>query len=150
MFSRFVANRNRVSHLIQGLLDVNERILLYGDKTHQKPEQELQDSSWLKLKTWFGSVPKQEQTHLTDDWSLFVKHKGLVGTIRENLIDPRFTSAYTDTRSLLQLAVDLEAQHGEHHAFDATPPIYLTVSFSGIVDEPADGDEIHHVCMMHS
>ena len=58
MFSRFVANRNRVSHLIQGLLDVNERILVYGDKTHQKSEQELQDSSWLKLKTWFESVPK--------------------------------------------------------------------------------------------
>ena len=41
MFERFTANRHRVSHLIKELLDVNERILVYGDKTHQKPEAEL-------------------------------------------------------------------------------------------------------------
>ena len=83
MFKRFTANRHRVSHLIKGLLDVIERILIYGDKSHQKPEAELLAATWLKLKTWYGSVPKDEQTALTDEWALFVKQKSLLGTTRE-------------------------------------------------------------------
>ena len=78
-------------------------------------------------------------TAVTDDWSLYVKQKSLLGTSRQDYIEPRFLSAYTDLRSLLQLAVDLEAQHAQHHSLDKSPPLFLTVAFSGIVDRPAEG-----------
>ena len=63
-------------------------------------------------------MPKDEQTALTDEWALFVKQKPLLGTTRKNFIDPRFTEAYSDLRSLMQLAVNLEAQHDHHHALN--------------------------------
>ena len=107
-----------MSRLIKGLLGANERILVYGDKSHQKSEAELLAATWLKLKIWYGSVPKDEQTALTDEWALFVNRKPLLGTTRKNFIDPRFAEAYSDLRSLMRLAVDLEAQHDQHHALD--------------------------------
>ena len=119
-------------------------------QTHQKPEAELLAATWVKLKAWYGSVPKDEQTALTDEWALFVKQKSLLGTTRENFIDPRFTEAYSDLRSLMQLAVDLEAQHDQHHVLDKKPPIFPTVAFSGIVDEPADYEEIGYVAHARS
>ena len=108
MFKRFTTNRHRVSHRIKGLLDVNERILVYGDKTHQKSEAELLAKTWLKLKTWYGSVPKYKQTALADEWALFVKQKPLLGTTRENFIDPRFTEAYSDAGSVVECRVGAE------------------------------------------
>ena len=95
-------------------------------------------------------MPKDEQNALTDEWALFVKQKSLLGTTLKNFIDPRFTEAYSDLRSLIQLAVDLEARHDQHHTLDKKPPIFLTFVLSGIVDEPADSEEIKYVTQEQS
>ena len=50
MLSKFDAPRHRLSHLIQGVLDVNARILQYGPAADTEPEDQLLKRVWLKLK----------------------------------------------------------------------------------------------------
>ena len=90
MMQRYDATAHRISHLIQGLLDVNEKILVYGDESHQRAEGDLHKALLLKLRVWYRSVPKHEETPLSDDWSKFVTQLRLLGTRNESKIDDQY------------------------------------------------------------
>ena len=58
MLNKFGAPRHRLSYLIQGMLDVDARILQYGSASDTEPEDQLlKRKFWLKLKIWYRSVP---------------------------------------------------------------------------------------------
>ena len=148
MLSRYDATRHRISHLIQGLLDVNSKILEYGDSSNQRPESDLHKSLLLKLKVWYSSVPKDQETALSDEYTSFVKQLKHMGTRHESKIDDMYKPAMLDLHALLQLSVDLEAEHQATVMLPTNPPHFFTVDYSGINDEPSqqDGDtrlELH-------
>jgi len=140
MLQRYDATCHRLSHLIQGLLDVNAKILEYGDSSHQRAESDLHKSLLLKLKVWYRSVPKEQETALSDEWSSFVKQLAFVGTRHDHKIDDMYKPAMLELHALLQLAVDLEAEHESTVSLPVHPPVYFTVDFSGISDEPSQQD----------
>ena len=140
MLSRYDATRHRISHLIQGLLDVNSKILEYGDSSNQRPEPDLHKSLLLKLKVWYSSVPKDQETALSDEYTLFVKQLKFLGTRHESKIDDMYKPAMLDLHALLQLSVDLEAEHQATVMLPKNPPIFFTVDYSGINDEPSQQD----------
>ena len=140
MLQRYDATCHRLSHLIQGLLDVNAKILEYGDSSHQRPESDLLKQLLLKLKVWYRSVPKEQETALSDEWSSFVKQLAFVGTRNDHKIDDMYKPAMLELHALLQLAVDLEAEHESTVTLPLKPPIYFTVDYSGISDEPSQQD----------
>ena len=144
MLSKFDAPRHRLSHLIQGVLDVNARILQYGSVADTEPEDQLLKRVWLKLKIWYRSVPVADSNPLIQEWCNFVSQYKYLGTVNAQLrIDEQFLLAYTDIHALLQLAINLETTHAEHVHLDANPPRFLTVEFSGITDQPAPGNVGH-------
>ena len=134
MLQRYDATCHRLSHLIQGLLDVNAKILEYGDSSHQRAESDLHKSLLLKLKVWYRSVPKEQETALSDEWSSFVKQLAFVGTRHDHKIDDMYKPAMLELHAMLQLAVDLEAEHESTVSLPVHPPVYFTVDFSGISD----------------
>ena len=137
MLSRYDATCHRISHLIQGLLDVNSKILEYGDPSNQRSESDLHKSLLLKLKVWYSSVPKDQETALSDEYTLFVKQLKFMGTRHESKIDDMYKPAMLDLHALLQLSVDLEAEHEATVMLPKNPPIFFTVDYSGINDEPS-------------
>ena len=144
MLNKFDAPRHRLSHLIQGLLDVNARILQYGSVSDTEPEDQLLKRVWLKLKIWYRSVPVADSNPLINEWCNFVAQHRYLGTMNAQLrIDEQFLSAYTDIHALLQLAINLETTHAEHVHLDTNPPRFLTVEYSGITDQPAPGNVGH-------
>ena len=72
MLNKFDAARHRLSHLIQGMLDVNARILQYGSVSDTEPEDQLLKRVWLKLKIWYRSVPLTDSNPLVVAWCSFV------------------------------------------------------------------------------
>ena len=141
MLNKFDAPRHRLSHLIQGMLDVNARILQYGSTSDTEPEDQLLKRVWLKLKIWYRSVPLTDSNPLVVAWCSFVMQYKYLGTANESTrIDEEYLPAYTNVHALLQLALDLETTHAEHVHLDANPPRFLTVDYSGIVDQPAPGN----------
>jgi len=144
MLNKFDPPRHRLSHLIQGLLDVNARILQYGSSFDTEPEDQLLKRVWLKLKIWYRSVPVAESNPLISEWCNFVAQHRYLGTVNAPLrIDEQFLAAYTDIHALLQLSIDLETTHAEHVHLDTSPPRFLTVEYSGITDQPAPGNVGH-------
>ena len=94
LLSRYDATCHRISHLIQGLLDVNSKILEYGDSSNQRSESDLHKSLLLKLKVWYSSVPKDQETALSDEYTLLVKQLKFMGTRHESKIDDMYKPAH--------------------------------------------------------
>ncbi|MAF40235.1 MAG: hypothetical protein CL859_00010 [Cyanobium sp. ARS6] len=140
MLGKYDATAHRLSHLIQGLLSVNSRILKYGDSSNQRPESDLHKSLILKLKVWYRSVPKDAETPLSDEWARFVSQLKYLNTKSEHKIDENFKAAMTELHALLQLSVDLEADHQDTVYLPETPPIYFTTDYAGIHDQPTQAD----------
>ena len=151
MLSRYDATSHRISHLIQGLIDVNSKILEYGDSSNQRPESDLHKSLLLKLKVWYGSVPKVQEAVLSGEYTAFVKQLKFMGTRHESKIDDMYKPTMLDLHALLQLSVDLEAEHQGTVMLPKGPPIYFTVDYSGINDEPPEQDaDVMLVSELHS
>ena len=126
---------------IQEPRTVNARILQYGSASDTEPEDQLLKRVWLKLKIWYRSVPLTDSNPLVVAWCSFVTQYKYLGTANESTrIDEGFLPAYTNIHALLQLALDLETTHAEHVHLDSNPPRFLTVDYSGIVDQPAPGN----------
>ena len=85
-------------------------------------------------------MPKEQETALSDEWSSFVKQLAFVGTRNDHKIDDMYKPAMLELHALLQLVVDLEAEHESTVTLPLKPPIYFTVDYSGISDEPSQQD----------
>jgi hypothetical protein len=69
-----------------------------------------------------------------------VKQLKFMGTRHESKIDDMYKPAMLDLHALLQLSVDLEAEHQGTVMLPKDPPIFFTVDYSGINDEPSQQD----------
>ena len=104
MLNKFDAPRHRLSHLIQGMLDVNARILQYGSASDTEPEDQLLKRVWLKLKIWYRSVPLTDSNSLVVAWCNFATQYKYPGTANESTrIDEEFLSAYTNIHAICNL-----------------------------------------------
>ena len=117
MLNKFDAPRHRLSSLIQGMLDVNARILQYGSAPGTGPEDQLLKRVWLRLKIWYRSVPLTDSNPLVvrlpiwyrsvplaDSnplvvaWCSFITQYKYPGTANESTrIDEEFLLAYIQT-----------------------------------------------------
>ena len=123
------------------MLDVNARNLQYGSASDTESEDQLQKRVWLKLKIWHRSAPLADSNPLVVEWRNFVTQHKYLGTENERTrIDEPFLPAYTNIHALLQLSLDLETTHAEHAHLDPNPPRFLTVDYSGIIDQPVPGN----------
>ena len=61
-------------------------------------------------------------------------------TRHERKIDDMYKPAMLGLHALLQLSVDLEAEHQGTVMLPKDPPIFFTVDYSGINDEPSQQD----------
>ena len=122
-------------------MSINARILQYGSASDTKPDDQLLKRVWLKLKIWYRSVPLADSNPLVVVWCSFVMQYKYLGTANESTrIGEKFLPAYTNIRVLLQLSLDLETTHAEHVHLDSNPPRFLTVDYSGIIDQSAPGN----------
>ena len=94
MSNKFDAPRHRLSHLTQGILDVNTRILQYGSASNTELEDQLLKRVWLKLKIWYRSVPLTDYSPLVVAWCSFVTQYKYLGTAdKSTRIDEEFLPA---------------------------------------------------------
>ena len=69
-----------------------------------------------------------------------------LNTKSEHKIDENFKAAMTELHALLQLSVDLEADHQDTVYLPETPPIYFTIDYAGIHDQPTKADSESVMC----
>jgi hypothetical protein len=127
MLQRYDGTVHRLSHLLQGLLDVNSKIMEYGNSSYQRSESDLHKALLLRLKVWYRSVPKTDETLLSDEWSRFVMQLKYLDTRNESNIDDTFKAAMKELHALLQLSVDLEANHQDTVQLPDKPPLHCRV-----------------------
>ena len=82
-------------------------------------------------------MPKTDETPLSDEWSRFVMQLKYLDTRNESNIDDTFKALMKELHALLQLSVDLGADHQDTVQLPDKPPIYFNVEFAGIRDQPS-------------